>query len=321
MVKMTADKGASFISFLNSALMESPDYVIELLRRMARLKDICGDSKKFKDLIKRLTGDSYLSAIFEMRLLSGYIEAGWQAEFIEEAKEPRPDIRVRIDNRWIYIEATIFEKSKRERDNEEIRCKIAEQLKPYCSQAFIEIDFQGAEGALWDKEADRIVELIENACKRKSCVRAVLGKIRVYVKPEEKGGPFPPIITGLKITDTKRALCRLGCKINQKCRQIKSFQPGVVAIYDVRFPLKHILGVDEEDFSTLIARLTSSPLISGVLIITESIETTQEHIRCGLQRTYTKHSPIRVTISLFPNENAWIPLSAEEIKGLMSLDF
>jgi len=81
---MAADGEAPFISFLNSAFIESPDYAIELLRRISGLKDTCGDLKKFKNLIKHLTGDSYLSAIFEMRLLSGYIEAGWQAEFIEE---------------------------------------------------------------------------------------------------------------------------------------------------------------------------------------------------------------------------------------------
>lgn len=215
-------------NFAPWSLMKNADFGQKL--RMLKGRENFGDVKR--DLLLDNLENSY-GAEAVVEVAGDFIKKGLDIKFIQCKKKPRtPDLRVNIDNKWIYFEITTLRTwSDKIKKIQQFWSELSECVNQICltHKRFVEMDFNGMtreNDKAYDDIKCKILEMLQSPEESEVIVHG----IRLKALKKEEGYGFP-YIHGIKLTvDEMHAISRkLLEKIERK--QLPHGECGVLLVF------------------------------------------------------------------------------------------
>jgi hypothetical protein len=247
------------------------------------------DRINFEDIKQRLLQDDFgnsFGAEAEIEVAGDFINKGLDVEFLKcEKKKRTSDLRVNIDNKWIYFEITTFRTWPDESKKiQQFWSELSEYVNQICltHKRFVEVDFNGmtrenAKAYIGGIKC-KILEMLQSPEESEVIVHG----IRLKALKKEEGYGFP-YINGIKlIVDEMHAISRkLLEKIERK--QLPLGKCGVLLVF-TRSPFLP----DFEDLAgNLIKILNNDPDLDAAVI--EYISHEQLDISVGSNKFKITH--------------------------------
>jgi len=172
------------------------NYIVTLIVDLSKILDEIQKGRcnlpEYGEVIRRIKRNNVHLADTIIRLAAYYLRHGVSVEFDPElsigGRKRRPDLRVKINEKWVYIEESKLDISLRQKRIESIMDRICEVTEIVTSNLNIEVSL--LKDDLKDEEVNEIIDKIRTVCDNPNQPQELniedVAQIFTYKKGQEK---------------------------------------------------------------------------------------------------------------------------------------
>lgn len=249
-------KGHPFATTFVTCFQNGPSEGERLYKIVRSLDGVPGRDDLVRDLGKRQIED-YRSGEMTLRLAAGWRSAGCEVEFIPRRDAKTPDLKVRFNDRWSFVECVCVNENSENSDSHafvQFAMNWAERVQGHLSGRFL--PDSTVDDLAWVRDQLAEFEHVSTIQHRQ-----LPGRVELHFEPGAERNYFPfDNLPSTRSNDLSRVLDKIG----KKQRQLPEGDLGLIVIdvgdlFDVGDPELVRLAIRK--------RLAQFPRVSAVLVM------------------------------------------------------